>query len=321
MIVVAGFNTAMDRRISLSSPLAPGAVQRAAGGETCPGGKGLHVAQMAAELGESVCLVGLTDAIHAESIARHLQSRRVRWLGVESPHELRQCLAIYEPDGRVTEILEPGDELDAGVQKTLLATLDALLDEADALILSGSLPRGFPVDTYAALARDAARRGLPCLVDASGETLLRAVEAGPWLVKPNAEEAAAITGRPVRDVASAFECVRELHRRGVARAVVTLGSEGCMGFDGSTLCHVWSDPGVVRNSVGSGDCFLAALAVGAVRGEAFEVSLRRAVASGAANAANAETGFADAREVEARLPQVHVRTVDADRGESSRHAV
>ena len=130
-----------------------------------------------------------------------------------------------------------------------------------------------------------------------------------------------MTGRPVRSVADAFECVRELHRRGVARAVVTLGGEGCVGFDGSTLCHVWSDPGAVRNSVGSGDCFLAALAVGAVRGEAFEASLRRAVACGAANAANAETGFAEVREVAALLPRVHVRIVDAGPSTSSGHSV
>lgn len=306
MITVAGFNTAIDRRIELHATLRPGVVQRAMSGHAVPGGKGLHVAQMVAELGEPVRLVGLTDVAHDTLIAEYLRDRNVHWYGVQAPGELRQCVAISEPRGRITEILEPSGELAPAVQAALLEALRGLLDDSSALVLTGSLPCGFPADTYAGLINDASKRGVRCLVDASGEALSLALEARPWLVKPNADEAASLIGRPVHDVGTAVDCARQLNQRGVARAVVTLGAQGAIGCDGPDFLHAWSDPEEARNSVGSGDCFLAALVVGAVRGLSLEESLQRAVASGAANAANNETGYASAAEVAAWIPRVRV---------------
>lgn len=307
MITVAGFNTAIDRRVELAAALQPGAVQRAAGGRALPGGKGLHVAQMVAELGEHSQLVGLFDAAHEALIATHLGARNVAWRGVRMSHELRQCLALHQPDGRVTEILEPGAELDAEVRAALLDSVHACLDDSDILVLSGSLPRGFAADTYAALVRDAARRGIPCLVDASGDALHHVLDAQPTLVKPNADEAAMLVGRPVRDLPDAVACARLLHRRGVRQAVVTLGVRGAVGFDGQRAWHAGLVVDRARNTVGSGDCFLAGLAVALRRGEELQAALRLATACGAANARTAETGFASAAEVETALAHVALR--------------
>lgn len=320
MITVAGFNTAIDRRIELDSALRPGVVQRAVSGRVVPGGKGLHVAQMVAELGEPVRLVGLTDIAHDALIAGHLRGRNVQWYGVQGHGELRQCFAISEPRGRVTEILEPSEELAPGVQAALLETVRRLLDDSSALVLTGSLPHGFPADTYAELIRQASERGVRCLVDTSGEALSLALEARPWLVKPNSDEAASLIGQSVDDVSAAVDCARQLNQRGVARAVVTLGAQGAVGYDGSDFLHAWSDSQEARNSVGSGDCFMAALAVGTVQGQSLEVSLHRAVASGAANAASDETGYANAADVTAWIPRVRVERLrgGTDPGASNR---
>lgn len=306
MITVAGFNTAMDRRVELASALNAGYVQRAVSGRVLPGGKGLHVAQMVAELGEPVSLVGLTDAAHDRLIARHLRGRNVQWYGAEVPGELRQCLALVEPHGRVTEILEPSGGVPPAVQAELVTTLRNLLEASSVLVLTGSLPQGFPQDLYAAFVREASQRNVRCLLDASGDALRFAVEAHPCLVKPNADEAAALVGHPVHDVSSAVDCARQLNRRGVPRVVVTLGARGAVGHDGSQFWHAWSDTPEAGNSVGSGDCFLAALAVGAAQGQPFEQWLQRAVACGAANAASQETGYAPVAQVDAWMPRVHV---------------
>jgi tagatose 6-phosphate kinase len=319
VITVAGFNTAIDRRIDLDAPLMPGTVQRASDVHIEPGGKGLHVAQMAVELGEPARLLGLVDRAHADLIDAHLRARGVEWHGVNSGHTLRQCLAIHEAECRVTEVLEPGAMLDASACNALLDAVDEVLDDTAVLVLSGSLPRGFAPDTYATLVRKAVARGIPCLVDASGEVLRHAVDAGPWLVKPNAEEAATLTGHRVSDVASAADCLHRLHRRGVRQAAVTLGAQGAVGSDGTHMWHAWSDPVCTRNSVGSGDCFLAGLAVGAARGEALDVALARALACGAANAANSETGYASAAQVAARMPRVHVDELPQSASEPNGH--
>lgn len=306
MITVVGFNTAIDRRIDVVR-LQPGAVQRATAAATRPGGKGLHVAETAAALGEPVRLVGLTTDVDGVALAERLSARRVAWQPVLSSGPLRQCLAIHEADGRVTEVLEPGPALDARACAALLATAREAMAKSDIMVFTGSLPRGLPPDTYATLIGDARACGVRCLLDASAAALHAGIGAKPWLMKPNADEAAAVLGRPVRGVDDALACARLLHRRGVARAVVTLGALGAVGFDGTAAWHANSTvPVTVQDSVGSGDCFLAGLAVGAVHGESLELALRRAVACGVANAESLDTGYASLERVAAWLPRVSV---------------
>lgn len=309
MITVAGLNTSLDRFVELNAALAPGVVQRAKEGSELPGGKGVHVAQTIAALGEPVRLVGITDASHGSRIASYLRERRVEWHGVEVPGDVRQCVALREPSGRMTEVLESGPTLDAESQARLVGAVRQWSAGSNVLVLSGSAPKGLPDATYAKLVQEAAAVGIKCLVDASGDALRYAVEAKPWLVKPNADEAAALTGRSIRGIDDALACARELRARGAANVVITLGAKGAVAFDGSSAWRAWSDPIEVRNSVGSGDCFMAALAIGAARGASLQDALPRAVACGAANAASVETGYADAARVAAWLAHVHVTAV------------
>lgn len=306
MITVAGFNTAIDRRVDLDV-LQPGTVQRARSVRVRPGGKGLHVAQTVAAFGEAVRLVGLSDAVHEDFLRTHLDARGVQWHAVCATGELRQCLAIHEAGGRVSEILERGPELDDAACGALLTTLAEAVDGAHTLVISGSLPRGCAADTYANLIREATARGVHCLLDASGDALRQGIAACPWLVKPNADEAAALWGAPVKDVGTAAAFARWLHARGVARVIVTLGALGAVGFDGQSAWHARSARVEVRDSVGSGDCFLAGLAISAVRGDPLETSLRLAVSCGAANAESGEGGFAAPDRVAAWMPRVELR--------------
>lgn len=306
MITVGGFNTAIDRLVTLDV-LEPGTVQRATAVCSYPGGKGVHVAQTIAALGEPVQLVGLVDTMHRNFIARRMSERGVLFHGVETNGELRQCLALRERDGRISEVLDPGPLLSEAVRKQLLHTLWRAIDGSDAVVLSGSLPRGFEADTYAQIVRQAGGNGLPCLVDASGEALRHVADAGAWLIKPNRDEAVQLAENAVDTVAQAAGLVRALHGRGTKRPVVTLGALGAVGFDGDSVWHASLPLRHSENTVGSGDCFLAGLAVAQQRGLPFDQALRLAVACGAANAMNEETGFVRRADVEALGARVEVR--------------
>lgn len=309
MITVAGFNTAIDRLVSIDT-LVPGEVRRAAQVQAYPGGKGLHVAQTIAALGEPVQLVGLTDAIHRNLVARRLSERGVLFHGVEIADELRSCIAVRERDGRVTEMLDPGPLLTAQACKQLLELLGRCADGSDAMVLSGSLPRGFADDTYAQLVRDIDQSALPCLVDASGPALRHAADSGAFLVKPNRDEAAELIGRPIETVEDAVAAARHLSGRGIARPVVTLGALGAVGFDGEALWHASIAIDDSVNAVGSGDCFLAGVAVGLKRSGALGEALRLGVACGAANAMQMETGYVRRADVDALLEQVRLTRMD-----------
>lgn len=317
MITVVGFNTAIDRDIRLDA-LEPGRVQRATSASARLGGKGLHVAETVAALGEPVRLIGLTDAAHADELRQRLDARGIEGRLVDATRPLRQCLAIHEADGRVTEILEAGEPLEPAVGTALLTAARDAGGDSRVLVFSGSLPRGLAPDAYAELIRATGARGTRCLLDASGAALRSGIAAKPWLVKPNADEASALFGRPVRGLDEAVACARQLHRGGVSCAVVTLGALGAVGFDGETAWRASATPPEVRNGVGSGDCFLAGLAVATARAEPLEAALRLAAACGAANAESVDAGNAPADRIAAWVPRVTVGALPDSAGAAPR---
>ena len=306
MITVVGINTAIDHLMRVDT-LRLGEVNRTVHEQVLPGGKGLHVAQTIAALGESVQLIGLIDAAHRNLTARRMSERGVLFHGVEIDAPLRHCIALQDADGRITEVLGQGPQLGERDRTALLRAFRLALAESDLVVLSGSLPRGLTTDTYAELAQQVHAAGKRCLVDASGEVLRQAVAAQPFLLKPNRDEAEALFGRSVGDLAAAVAALRELAARGVAMPVLSLGAQGALGMDESGVWHAAVELEQVRNTVGSGDCFLAGMAVAIKRGEPLREALRLAVACGAANAMDVETGYVRPDQVEALLGRVRVR--------------
>jgi tagatose 6-phosphate kinase len=304
VIVVGGFNTAIDRFLTLGE-LRTGAVNRAQLARALPGGKGLHVALTVAALGESVTLVGLQDARHADWLAEFLGEHGVGFAG-EDVDEIRTCLALRDQAGVMTEILEPGPALDAEAQLRLRSRFLEAATGARLAALSGSLPRGMPARIYADLIEALAVMSVPSFLDASGEALRLGCAARPALVKPNRDEAAELLGAPIPGAEQALGAVRALAGRGLRRVVLSLGATGAIVSWDGRVARVRVAPVQARNAVGSGDCLLGGLIVGVVRGASAEDTLRLGVACGAANALSEDTGAVRREDVERLLSQVEL---------------
>jgi 1-phosphofructokinase family hexose kinase len=305
MITVAGFNTAIDRFIHLDA-LNPGEVHRVRAEQVYPGGKGVHVAQTIAALGERVQLVGLVDVQHRNLICQRMSERGVLFHGVEIAGELRHCLALQDATGSITEILGQGPLLSQAECDALLRNFRRSADESDLVILSGSLPRGLPTTIYAQLIDYVKGIGKRCLVDASGEALRHAVAAKPFTIKPNRDEISQLYGRAIDRLDSAAEAARVLHADDIALPVVSLGALGAVCADDDGVWHAVVELAHSRNSVGSGDCLLAGMAVALERGQSHDEALRLGVACGAANAMHEETGYVRRADVDALMAKVRV---------------
>ena len=306
MITVGGFNTSIDKTMEMAE-LRGGAVNRASSVHAYPGGKGLHVARAVGVLGEPATLVGLIDAPHRRFFESALSPLGVAFQGIETADEVRTCLTIREAAGRrVTEVLEPGPKIGPGEQQALCDAFLAAARGSALAVLSGSVPRGFGEDVYARLAGALRESGARCLVDASGGLLRAAVETRPFLVKPNRQELETLVGRAVDGVAAAAEAARRLCAQGIAMVVVSLGADGAILASAAEarVCHAIAPPQPPGNTVGSGDCLLAGVAVGLARGLAVEEALRLGVACGTANTLSAEHGYVRREHVDAVLPQV-----------------
>ena len=309
MIVVGGFNSALDKRIDIDA-LAAGQVHRARAVAAAPGGKGLHVAQALGVLGSEVHLVGLIDAVQRESFETALRAHGVVFHGIEVA-AIRSCLALRERDGRVTEVLEAGPALSPATIAALRETFLALAAEAEFAVLSGSLPPGCAPDLYAGLVRTTQQRGVRCAVDASGEALRAVAAAQPFLIKPNRDEAAALCGHAIADMDAAVDVLHALRRDGVALPVVSLGAQGALAADAGQIVHAQPPALAARSPVGSGDCLLAGLVHALARGDALADALRLGVACGAANALSDDSGHISAAAVTDLLPHVQLRVLSS----------
>ena len=290
MILVINLNASVDKRYRMAD-LVKGDVMRAAEVDNTPGGKGLHVANVATILGEDCIATGYLGGKSGEFIGEKLKDYGIKQDFVRVAGETRSCLAIITDDGAQTEILEPGPVISAEEQEAFMAKYRELLAKASVVVASGSMPQGLPKDFYARLIGMAKEERKPFLLDTSGEALVKGMAAKPYFIKPNTDEIRAIRGT---DVSSDEDVVREVQRfmaEGIKLPVVSLGARGSIAGYNNHVYKITVPKIQCKNPVGSGDSFVAGVAVGLERGMAVEDVLSLGAACGTANAMEDESGF------------------------------
>lgn len=314
MIICVSANPAIDRRLFLGR-LKVGAVNRASAVCPLPGGKAAHVAMAAAALGERVMWVGFLGGATGADCERGLISLGIPVAVVKTAAETRMNMEVVEADGTVTEILEPGGAVtERDVERMLSLCRDVFTEHRDAaqVALSGSLPPGAPADFYAQLIRLAHAHGCHALLDTSGEALRAALKESPDLVKPNRDEAEALTGVRLGGAGSASEAARLLFDAGARGVAISLGAEGMFWQESRAAAPLVARPPRVeaRSAVGCGDASLAGFAVARRRGLAGHEFVRFAAACGTANCLADAPGMIDRRAVERLLTQSSVEGVN-----------
>lgn len=278
MIVTVTPNPSLDRTLELAA-LEPGEVNRATASRVDPGGKGVNVARALVANGHRVRAVVPLGGHEGEQLAASLRDAGLDVYCVRIAEAVRTNISLVEPDGRVTKINAAGPHLRDDEVAALEEATIACLDGATWVAASGSLPPGVPGDFYARLAADVHEVGARIAVDTSGEPLAVSLAGRPDLIKPNAEELAAVADRDLSTLGEVVAAADELRGRGAVAVLVSLGADGAVLVDEAGRWHAMTPPMQPRSNVGAGD---AALAGYLAAGGAGPDSLRAAVAYGAA---------------------------------------
>ena len=211
MVTTVTLSPSVDKTVTLSG-LKTGGVNRAESVLFNAGGKGINVSLALSSLGEKSEALGLIFD-KGEIITEALSRAGVAHSFISCPGGIRCNTKIYDrASGITTEI----NEKNPGVPPSALSDLKKLVAErclkSDILVLSGSVPPGTPPDIYLDLA-EAARRENPdikIILDSSGEPFLRALDASPYLIKPNTAELEEAFGEPARTPAEVVSLSRRL---------------------------------------------------------------------------------------------------------------
>jgi 1-phosphofructokinase family hexose kinase len=282
-ILCVSANPAVDRRIILPT-LRLAEINRATSSHPAAGGKAAHVAIAARTLGADVTWMALLGGPEGELCQQGVAQHGVKPICIPVRGHTRTNLELCDCDrGNITEILEPGPIVTASEADSFVETFRGQLDNCPSVVISGSLPRGLTPDFYVQLIRLAKVRGCRVLLDTSGDSLSRSLEAGPDVIKPNRQEASALVAREIATAADAIEAASELRAKGVAVAILSLGDQGAVVATEKTMLIGLPPTVRAKSTVGSGDCFLAGWAVAQAQGKDPSDCMRIAIACGTAN--------------------------------------
>jgi tagatose 6-phosphate kinase len=243
----------------------------------------VNVARLLSRAGHDVVVTGLAGGLVGEEIRRDLDEAGLPHCLVACGASSRRTVSAFSSaDGQATAYNESGPRIEAAEWAQLADRFRELARDAQAVVLSGSLPSGVPADAYRTMAAAAAAAGAATFVDAHAGPLRAALAARPTLVKPNEHELAEAAGLAVPvPVPAALAAARELLSEGAQAVVVSLGARGLLAvLPGAALLA--TPPAQRGNPVGAGDAALAALVEGHLAGLPWPARLRRAAAASAA---------------------------------------
>lgn len=308
-LVTVTLNPAIDTMYRLDA-LRIGASNRTDAPLRTAGGKGLNVSRVARLLGAEVVATGFLGGNNGRWIREELAKLGIDDRFVEIAGETRVCLAFIDANGTQTEVLEKGPVIQPAEVEAFRHRLAEILAAGGVVVVSGSLPRGVSSELYRWIIRDASQRGSKVLLDTSGSALMDGLAERPYMIKPNRQELEQILGRSItteREIWRALDHFYETYA--VPLIVVSDGERGAfISLEGR---HYKMSAAKVEtvSAVGSGDAFVAGLAVGLVNGDTIEEALTLAAACGAANAAEPLTGYVNPEKVQELKKQIVWGTV------------
>ncbi len=192
-----------------------------------------------------------------------------------------------------------------GKKLGLLAGKDTIM------VFAGSLPPGMSPAELARLLRICTEDGARTVVDTSGQALAAVVKEGAWLIKPNREEFARLTGSPEQSIEQIAHAARQLTEQ-IQNILVSLGDQGALLVNKNSAIWVaieQTKPPKMLNTVGSGDALLGAFLAGIAQGQNMQTSLTRAIAISWASCQTPGPASFDPRLVKKVQTQVRIEQI------------
>lgn len=289
MILTVSLNPAVDRTY-YTQGLTPGHVNRLRDKVDLAGGKAINATKVLKQFGADVIATGFIGGQAGAFLENALDDLGVETDFLHIRQETRTNMNIIGEDGYVTELLEPGPRIAPFEKDQFLQAFSGLAKKAEYICMSGSLTEGLPEDYYASLIEVSRRMGAKVFLDTSGEALKRGIDAKPYLIKPNRRELEYVAGHRLRTESEVITSAYEFVKRGVERVVVSMGEKGLLQISKHKVIKAVPPRMKVVNTVGCGDCVVAALILSLWQGFGDEDAMRFAAGLSAANVATLENG-------------------------------
>lgn len=283
MVLTVTLNPAVDKTCRLNELLL-GQVNRLQSVMSVAGGKGVNVTKILRQFEYPVTAMGFIGGYTGQLIQERLTEMGAECHFTYIDQATRVSTNILADNGYVTEVLEPGPVISKEELSRFLSEYKRQLQRVDMVVLSGSIPQGVPEDIYETLTMLAKEAGCKVFLDTSGEALKKAVNAKPYLLKPNKKELEYLVERKLTNTEEIKEQIKKLLDSGVEKVIVSLGSKGFVYGDREGI--IAQKPVKVKavNTVACGDCLVASFCMSEMEDTDRMQAIYKAAALAASNA-------------------------------------
>jgi 1-phosphofructokinase len=309
MFLTVTLNPALDKTLDVERN-APQETLRATEAIDLAGGKGVNVARALRAFGAPVRALMPLGGHPGAQVADLARAEGIEVVAVPVAGQTRLALTIRDREtGQYWHYLEPGPELGEEDLARIQAAYVAALEGCETVILSGSLPSARAASLLPWMVVGAHEGGLRVAFDSFGPAARPALEAGPWLAKPNLFEWGSTFGETLATEEERWSALERLAGWGTRVAILSLGAEGALALAEGRRCRIHSPRVPEVNDLGGGDSMVAGICWAAAQGFPLRDCLAWGAAAGAANAAVWDPGGITRAEVERLLPLVTVQAV------------
>jgi len=276
---------------------------------TTSGGKGINVSKAVRGYGRETIAMGFIGGGRGRMIEEELRGLGVTTNFWHIEEKTRSNTIISDrKTGEHTLLSEPGPKVTEYDIEMLKSIFYRTMSQCSAVTLSGSLPRGVPVNIYGDLISIAKERGVKTILNASGEQFLTGLEEGPLLAKPDLRESNEVFGITVNKEENAIKAAKQIIQRGAEIGVVSLQKEKDIIAFRDEIWFAETDYHEIVNLIGAGDALVAGFAIFLTEeGKTLEEAIKFSMACALASALREEVEFSSREEVEKCLKCVNVK--------------
>lgn len=265
-IATVTLNPTIDQTVFIPNFRA-GEVNRVAGTQFDPGGKGVNVAWYLADYGFPVSVTGFLGKENSQIFEGLFTRKKIEDRFVRIDGRTRSNIKIVdEVKQETTDINFPGQAPSTTDIESLIQIVAQMTADCHWFVLAGSIPAGCQTDIYRELVELVKQRGRAVAVDTSGEALRLALPAGPNLVKPNLDELQELQGRALETEAAVIGAARNWLAYGVEMVIVSMGAEGALFVTENEVVLAQPPKVAVKSTVGAGDAMVSGTVAGKSQG-------------------------------------------------------
>ncbi len=268
------------------------------------GGGGINVSKAIFKLGGSSTCVFTSGGSAGEMLEDLIQKEKLEKIAIKTKNWTRENFIAFD---NVTKAQYrfgfPGNAFSEEEKDKILQTIKEL--KTDYLVISGSLNEGLPTDFYQKIAEIAKSFGAKVIVDTSGEALLKILETGVYLIKPNIGELAKLIGVERLELNEVEKAAKNLIEKGSAEiVVVSLGADGAILVSKDETHLVKAPKAEKKSTVGAGDSMVGGMVWALSQNKTLKEVIQLGVCCGTAATMNEGTQLFNVEDVMRLLKEI-----------------